>query len=102
MHTSTSGVADYLAENDRHAIQICRNIFESIPGSIKQVIDRTEIRPPAYDPSELYGLAPQDLKKTVDARELIMRFVDGGSFNEFKEQYAPTIVTVWSLSTVSL
>lgn len=93
VHTSTSGVADYLAENDRHAIEICRNIFETIPVPQKQTLDKIKAEEPAYDPSELYGLAPLDLKKPVDARELIMRIVDGSSFNEFKERYAPTIVT---------
>lgn len=93
MHTSISGVADHLAEDDRHAVQICRNIFESMPRVRKNGLEREEVKAPAYPADELYGLAPIDLKKSVDARELIARIVDGSSFQEFKERYAPTIVT---------
>jgi len=93
MHTSISGVADHLAEDDRHAVQICRNIFESMPKVQKYNLERETVKEPAYPADELYGLAPLDLKKPVDARELIARIVDGSSFQEFKERYAPTIVT---------
>ncbi len=93
MHTSVSGVADHLAEDDRHAVQICRNIFESMPKVQKYNLERSEVKEPLYPADELYGLAPLDLKKLVDARELIARIVDGSTFQEFKERYAPTIVT---------
>lgn len=93
MHTSVSGVADHLAEDDRHAVQICRNIFESMPKVQKYNLKRAEVKEPAYPADELYGIAPVDLKKPVDARELIARIVDGSAFQEFKERYAPTIVT---------
>lgn len=92
IHTRISGVADHLAENDEHAIQICRNIFESIPAPSKFPIDIAPIEEPDYDPQELYGIAPIDLKKPIDAREIIARIVDGSKFHEFKERYAPTIV----------
>jgi len=93
VHTSISGVADHFAENDTHAIQICRNIFESLEQKEKQFIDIAPVEDPAYDPEELYGIAPVDLKKAVDSREIIARIVDGSKFHEFKERYAPTIVT---------
>lgn len=93
MHTSVSGVADHLAEDDRHAVQICRNTFESMPKVQKYNLEREKVVEPAYSSDELYGLAPLDLKKPIDARELIARIVDGSSFQEFKERYAPTIVT---------
>lgn len=93
VHTSISGVADHIAENDTHAIQICRNMFESMEQKEKQHLDLTRIEEPAYDPEELYGIAPVDLKKMVDSREVIMRIVDGSKFHEFKEKYAPTLVT---------
>lgn len=93
VHTSISGVADHFAENDTHAIQICRNIFESMKFQKKQMLDITTIEEPAYDPSELYGIAPIDLKKMIDPREVIMRMVDGSKFHEFKEKYATSIVT---------
>ncbi|MFC1887772.1 carboxyl transferase domain-containing protein [Candidatus Cloacimonadota bacterium] len=93
VHTTISGVADHLAENDAHALQICRNIFESLEIKDKQVLDVSPIEEPAYDPMELYGIAPVDLKKPVDSKEIIARIVDGSKFHEFKARYAPTIIT---------
>ncbi len=93
VHTSISGVSDHYAENDAHAIQICRNIFETLRVKEKQPLELSPIEEPAYDPEELYGIAPVDLKKAVDSREIIMRIVDGSRFHEFKERYAPTIIT---------
>lgn len=93
VHTSISGVADHYAENDTHAIQICRNIFETLKPGEKQFLDTTEPEDPQYDPTELYGLAPLDLKKIIDPREIIMRMVDGSRFQEFKARYATTVVT---------
>jgi len=93
VHTRISGVADHLAENDTHAIQICRNIFESVKENKKQHLDVIAPEDPAYDPEELYGIAPVNFKKAVDSREVIMRIVDGSKFHEFKEKYAPTLVT---------
>lgn len=93
VHTAVSGVADHIAEDDRHAIQICRNLFESFPDPQRQKLDIQDAEEPYYDPRELYGLAPVDLKKAVDSKEIIARIVDGSRFHEFKERYAPTLVT---------
>ncbi len=93
MHTSVSGVADHFAENDAHAIQICRNIFETLRATDKQKLNIAPIKEPLYDPEELYGIAPIDYKKPVDSREIIMRIVDGSELHEFKARYAPTLVT---------
>lgn len=93
VHTSISGVADHYAENDRHAIQICRNIFQTLEAKEKQKLDFSPIEEPYYDPEELYGLAPIDFRKPVDAREIIARMVDGSRFHEFKARYAPTLIT---------
>jgi acetyl-CoA carboxylase carboxyltransferase component len=93
VHTMISGVADHLAENDVHAIQICRNIFESIRRHQYQSLETYPIEEPFYDPSELYGILPTDLKKPVDSKEIIARIVDGSYFHEFKERYAPTLTT---------
>jgi acetyl-CoA carboxylase carboxyltransferase component len=93
VHTSISGVADHLAENDVHAIQICRNIFESIQRHDYQPLETIPTEEPWYDPEELYGILPIDLKKPVDSREIVARIVDGSKFHEFKERYAPTLVT---------
>lgn len=93
VHTSISGVADHYAENDRHAIQICRNIFQTLPEKQKQMLNLSPIEEPYYDPEELYGIAPLDLRKPVDSKEIIARMVDGSRFHEFKARYAPTLVT---------
>jgi acetyl-CoA carboxylase carboxyltransferase component len=93
VHTSISGVADHLAENDVHAIQICRNIFETIQRHDYQPLETIPTEEPWYDPDELYGILPIDLKKPVDSREILARIVDGSKFHEFKERYAPTLVT---------
>lgn len=93
VHTAISGVADHLAENDTHAIQICRNIFETLKYREKQELDIISPEEPIYDPEELYGIAPVDLRKIVDPREVIMRMVDGSRFQEFKSKYATTVVT---------
>jgi acetyl-CoA carboxylase carboxyltransferase component len=96
VHTSISGVADHLAEDDRHAIQICRDIFRSLRPSNRQKLDIVKSLPPYYDPSELYGIAPLDLRKPVDSKEIIARIVDESRFHEFKANYAPTLVTGFS------
>jgi len=93
VHTSISGVSDHLAQNDRHAIQICRNIFETINNNEKQELKIMPIEDPEFNPEDLYGLAPVDFKKAVDVREIIARIVDGSKLHEFKERYAPTLVT---------
>jgi len=93
VHTSISGVADHIAENDLHAIQICRNIFESMERREKQILDVIPIEEPYYDPEELYGIAPMDFRKMLDPREVIARIADGSKFHEFKENYGSTLVT---------
>lgn len=93
VHTAISGVADHYAENDRHAIQICRNIFQNLEAVDRQQLDISVPEDPYYDPEEIYGLAPIDFRKPVDAKEIIARMVDGSRFHEFKTRYAPTLVT---------
>lgn len=93
VHTSISGVSDHFADNDTHALQVCRNIFETLGNKEKQVLETAPIEEPFYPADELYGIAPTDFKKPVDAHEIIMRLVDGSRFQEFKERYAPTLVT---------
>lgn len=92
MHTSISGTADHLAENDAHALSICRDILSTIQPE-SQPVQRKEVQEPLYDIDELYGIAPVDLKKPFNIKEIIARIVDGSEFQEFKERYAPTIIT---------
>lgn len=93
VHTAISGVADHMAENDQHAIQICRNIFQTLELKEKQKLEISPVEEPYYDPEEIYGLAPIDFRKPVDSKEIIARMVDGSRFHEFKARYAPTIIT---------
>jgi 3-methylcrotonyl-CoA carboxylase beta subunit len=93
VHTSISGVADHMAENDQHAIQICRNIFQTLEAKEKQRLEIRPVEEPYYDPEEIYGLVPIDFRKPVDSKEIIARMIDGSRFHEFKARYAPTIIT---------
>jgi acetyl-CoA carboxylase carboxyltransferase component len=93
VHTRISGVADHFAEDDEHAIAIVRNIIENLPLGKHDAATRIAAEDPLYDPKELYGVIPTDVRKPYDVREVIARIVDGSKFQEFKERYATTIVT---------
>jgi len=93
IHTEISGVAYHLAENEQHAFSICRDIFETLPQRQEEFPEITESEDPVYPAEQLYGLAPLDLSKPSDAREIIARIVDGSKFQEFKERYGTTLVT---------
>jgi len=93
VHTRISGVADHLAEDDAHALEIARDIVAHF-GTVGRVeLDVIDSEPPRYDPEEIYGLLPRDLRTPYDVRELIARLVDGSRFHEFKVRYGPTLVT---------
>ncbi len=93
VHARKSGVADYYAENDRHALDLCRRIVGTL--NTQKSIDIPLAKPsePKYDASELDGIVPTDLKKQYDVREVIARLVDGSEFDEFKALYGTTLVT---------
>jgi 3-methylcrotonyl-CoA carboxylase beta subunit/propionyl-CoA carboxylase len=93
VHTRLSGVADHFAEDDLDAVAIVRNIVENLRLEKFEPSTRIAAEDPAFDPKELYGVIPQDVRKPYDVREVIARIVDGSRFQEFKERYAPTIVT---------
>lgn len=93
IHTSRSGVADYLAENEKHALDLCRDILANRNNGSRQSIEQISPEEPAYDPSELYGVIPSDLRKAFDSYEVIARIVDGSRFHEFKARYGTSIVT---------
>jgi len=92
VHCRISGVSDYYAQNDSHALEIARNIVETLDPPKKFELDMAEPEDPYYDPEELYGIVPQDTRKPYDFREVIARLVDGSRFQEFKEHYGQTIV----------
>ena len=96
MHTSTSGLGDYLAQNEMDGIRLLREVVGHLnwrklgPGPSKPA------DPPIHDPQELLGVVGEDLKKPFDIREVIARVVDGSRFEEFKPRYGPTLVTGWA------
>jgi acetyl-CoA carboxylase carboxyltransferase component len=92
VHCRISGVSDHYALNDEHALQIARNIVETLDPARKFDLGRTPPEDPHYDPRELYGIAPRDLRKHLDIKEVIARLVDGSRFQEFKELYGNTLV----------
>ncbi len=93
VHCRTSGVTDHYALDDKHAIQVTRNIVENLHRPERTDIDRTTSEDPYYSPEELYGVVSHDLRKQYDVREMIARIVDGSRFHEFKELYGVTLVT---------
>jgi 3-methylcrotonyl-CoA carboxylase beta subunit/propionyl-CoA carboxylase len=93
VHTRLSGVADYLADDDPHALDLARIVVSTLNGRKTMPADMTTPEPPAFDPSEIYGIVSADTRTPYDVREVIARLVDGSRFDEFKQRYAPTIVT---------
>jgi len=93
VHTAQSGVADHLAESDEHAIEIARNIFETLQPVDKQLLEIRTSLPPAYDPQEIYGIIQADPRHQTNPYEIIARMVDGSLFHEFKARYATTLIT---------
>src|SRR6201988_4870625 len=92
MHTSVSGTGDYFASSEMHALAIARDIvarFNRIP---KATVDQIAPEPPAYDPSELYGIIPKDPRVQFDMREIIAGLVDGSRFHEYQPRYGQTLV----------
>jgi acetyl-CoA carboxylase carboxyltransferase component len=93
VHTRLSGVADYFAEDDEHALHLARTIVTTLNMAKRLPVDMTDPEEPIYDPKEIYGIVNVDTRKAYDVREVIARLVDGSRFDEFKERYATTLVT---------
>lgn len=95
MHSSVSGVTDYLAVDDAHALVLARRCV----ANLNLVLDspngsgRTEVKDPLYDGEELGGIVGTNLRQQIEAREIIARIVDGSEFAEFKKEYGETLVT---------
>ncbi|MER3403001.1 MAG: methylcrotonoyl-CoA carboxylase [Armatimonadota bacterium] len=92
VHTRLSGVADYFAENDLHAIQIARELIANLNLHKSYPFEMAVPEDPLYDPHEIYGILPRDLRQPFEIRELIARIVDGSRFTEFKARYGTTLV----------
>ena len=91
-HTRLSGVADHLAEDDAHALALARQIVSNLGAPSRASVERLTPEDPAYDPAEILGVVPADLKTPYDIREVIARTVDGSRFDEFKARYGTTLV----------
>ncbi|HYK13332.1 MAG TPA: carboxyl transferase domain-containing protein, partial [Burkholderiales bacterium] len=96
VHTKISGVADHLADDDAHALQIARRAIGHLNIVKPATLDMREPRAPALDPAELYGLIPVNPRAQFDVREIIARIVDGSEFDEFKARYGATLVTAFA------
>ncbi|MGR3520215.1 MAG: carboxyl transferase domain-containing protein [Roseovarius sp.] len=92
VHTRLSGVADYLAEDDAHALALARRAVGNLGGGPAPVRGWQTPEEPAYDPEEILGVVPADLRTPYDLREVIARLVDGSYFDEFKARFGETLV----------
>jgi len=93
VHTRLSGVADHLALNDHHALELARQAVSHLNKQKKQQLVLRESSEPLYDTEELNGIIPAETRKPYDVREIIARLVDGSEFEEFKARYGTTLVT---------
>lgn len=93
LHTRVSGVADHLAVDDAHALQLARDAIGALNTSPPTALQRVDTEEPAYDMSELRGIVPADSRQPYDVREIIARIVDGSRFHEFKPLFGDTLVT---------
>ncbi len=93
VHTRVSGVVDHYAENDRHALQIARDIVGHLNRSKTLPVTVRATREPLHGAEELYGVVPRDTRQPFDIREVIARIVDGSELHEFKARYGKTLVT---------
>ncbi|HBR40951.1 MAG TPA: methylcrotonoyl-CoA carboxylase, partial [Sulfitobacter pontiacus] len=92
VHTRLSGVADYLAEDDAHALALARRAVAGLNRAAPMNVQCQPAEDPAYDPAEMLGVVPADLRTPYDIREVIMRLVDGSRFDEFKARFGETLV----------
>ena len=93
MHTSISGLGDYLAEDDRDAIRIAREIMANIDWNRDVPAEPSRrFKPPRYDAEELLGIMPMDHKRPVDMKQVIARIADDSEFLEFGENYGGATV----------
>ncbi|BAI97221.1 propionyl-CoA carboxylase subunit beta [Sphingobium sp. TA15] len=106
VHGRRSGVVDHVAENDEHALTIVRDIVSTLQPAPEIDLNLREPKAPKYDPEELYGIIPQDVRAPYDVREVIARIVDGSEFHEFKALYGTTLVCgfahIWGMPVAIL
>jgi len=93
VHTRLSGVADYLAEDDTHALALARRALSHLNRRKPETVQWQSPEDPAYDPEEILGAVPADPRTPYDIREVIARTVDGSRLDEFKPRFGETLVT---------
>jgi len=96
MHSSISGVSDYLAEDEMDAIRLGREIVAHLEWKKQGRLRPRPVEAPLYDPEELLGIASSDVRVPFDQREVITRIVDGSRFSEFKPLYGKTMLCGWA------
>lgn len=87
LHATLTGTAEYLAENDAHAIEVCRELMATLPWDRRGEQASAGVQPPRYDIEDLLGIVPTDFSQPYDVREVIARLVDDSNFLEFKPLY---------------
>ena len=93
VHTRISGVADYLAEDDSHALALARRAVANLNTEQITNVSWQAEEDPLYDAEDILGIVPTDLRKPYDIRELLARILDGSRFDEFKARFGETLVT---------
>ncbi|KAL4775800.1 carboxyl transferase [Aspergillus nidulans var. acristatus] len=95
LHSTISGVTDYLAVDDAHAIVLARRSISNLnyPKAKQPLESNDDIKEPLYDPAELNGIVGTNLRRQIPVHEVIARIVDGSEFAEFKRDYGTTLVT---------
>lgn len=93
VHTRLSGVADHLAADDHHALQLARDAVKNLNRKKPNEQVVLPVKPPRYDAREIDGIVPLDTRKPYDVREIIARIVDDSAFDEFKARFGTTLVT---------
>jgi acetyl-CoA carboxylase carboxyltransferase component len=96
MHAEISGLGEYLAEDERDSLRLCREVISHLNWRKLGPPPALRADPPVLDPEELLGLMSPDLRTPVDVRDVIGRVVDGSRFEEFKPRYGPTLVCGWA------
>ncbi|PHP26996.1 carboxyl transferase domain-containing protein [Limimaricola cinnabarinus] len=93
VHTRLSGVADYLADDDAHALALARQAVAGLNRRKPETVVTQAAEAPLYDAEEILGVVPADPRKPYDIRELLARVLDGSRLDEFKPRYGETLVT---------
>jgi 3-methylcrotonyl-CoA carboxylase beta subunit len=106
LHGRKSGVVDHVADDDEHALTIVRDIISTLQPDRTPDLNLHTPMPPKFDPAQLYGVIPQDVRAPYDVREVIARIVDGSEFHEFKALYGTTLVCgfahIWGMPVAIL